>query len=145
MEPAKAMETGSQAGTEGRGPAAASRPGTEARPESPLEMALRVVDRPLGIVRSLPREGWQNVDPDVLHELSERITTLSARLASETQKLLALIYEFDRLEGWKAEGYGSCAEWLAHRTWIDKVTARERVRVAGTACLCKRSPWPSGP
>ena len=74
--------------------------------------------------------GWRAIDPDVLTTLSEEITTLSARIGAETHRLLTLVAEFDRLEGWKREGFGSCAEWLAYRTRLDKVTARERVRVA---------------
>jgi hypothetical protein len=77
-----------------------------------------------------PREAWQNVDPDVLTTLSEEITALSARLAAETHRLLSLIAEFDRLEGWRREGFASCADWLAYSTRIDKMTAREKLRVA---------------
>jgi len=67
---------------------------------------------------------------DVLDALAERITTLSARLNADSYRLLALIAEFDRLEGWKREGFASCASWLAYRTRLDKMTAREKVRVA---------------
>jgi hypothetical protein len=73
---------------------------------------------------------WRTVDPDVLTTLSEEITALSARVAKETHRLLMLIAEFDRLEGWRREGFASCVDWLAHSTRIDKMTAREKVRVA---------------
>jgi len=66
----------------------------------------------------------------VLTTLSEEITSLSEQVAAETHRLLRLIAEFDRLEGWKREAFASCAEWLAYSTHIDKMTAREKVRVA---------------
>jgi hypothetical protein len=78
----------------------------------------------------VPQEVWRTVDPDVLTTLSEEITRLSARVAAETYRLLSLIAEFDRLEGWRREGFASCVEWLAYSTRIDKMTAREKVRVA---------------
>src|SRR6186713_933345 len=70
------------------------------------------------------------IDPDVLDTLAHEITTLSAHLHAETHRLLRLIAEFDRLLGWKREGFASCADWLAHRTGLDRMTAREKVRVA---------------
>lgn len=85
---------------------------------------------PSSVVRSLPREKWQRCDPDVLGALGEKIATLSARISADSYQLLALIAEFDRLEGWKREGFASCASWLAHRTQLDKMTAREKVRIA---------------
>ena len=77
-----------------------------------------------------PSERWQQVDPDVLTTLSDEITSLSARIAVETHRLLWLIAEFDRLEGWSREGFASCVDWLAYSTRVDKMTAREKVRVA---------------
>ena len=70
------------------------------------------------------------MDPDLLTTLADEIVSASARVAAETRRLLSLIAEFDRLEGWRREGFSSCAEWLAFRTRLDKGTARERVRVA---------------
>ena len=81
----------------------------------------------------IPRVGGQSaetVDPDVLTGLADEITSLSERLHTETQRLLALIAEFDRLGGWKREGFASCSDWLAYRTGLDRMTAREKVRVA---------------
>ena len=45
-------------------------------------------------------------------------------------RLLTLIAEFDRLQGWEPEGHRSCAHWLAYRTGIDLGAAREKVRTA---------------
>jgi hypothetical protein len=67
---------------------------------------------------------------EALTELGEAIMTLSEELHAQTHKLLLLIAEFDRLEGWKLHGFSSCADWLAFATKLDKVTAREKVRVA---------------
>jgi len=77
-----------------------------------------------------PADRWERSDPDVLTALGETIAKLSAQLNADSYRLLALIAEFDRLEGWKREGFASCASWLAYRTQLDKMTAREKVRVA---------------
>src|SRR4051812_38525903 len=69
-------------------------------------------------------------EADALEELGDRIATLAAHIHAATQRLLALIAEFDVRRGWEAGGYASCAHWLAARTRMDLVTAREKVRVA---------------
>jgi hypothetical protein len=88
------------------------------------------LDAPRLVVRPRAAETWERTDPDVLTALGDKIATLSARLNADSYRLLALIAEFDRLEGWKREGFASCATWLAYRTRLDKMTAREKVRVA---------------
>jgi hypothetical protein len=69
-------------------------------------------------------------DPDVLTALADSIISRSARVSAETHALLVEIAQFDHLEGWKREGFASCADWLAYRTGLDRMTAREKVRVA---------------
>ncbi len=64
-----------------------------------------------------------------LDRLGDQIAELSAHLEVATARLLALIREFDAREGW-ANGFRSCAEWLAWRVSLDLGAARERVRVA---------------
>jgi hypothetical protein len=64
-----------------------------------------------------------------LDRLGDQIAALSAHLEAATARLLALIREFDAREGW-ANGFRSCAEWLAWRVSLDLGAARERVRVA---------------
>jgi len=64
-----------------------------------------------------------------LDRLGDQIAELSAHLEAATARLLALIREFDAREGW-ANGFRSCAEWLAWRVSLDLGAARERVRVA---------------
>jgi hypothetical protein len=98
------------------------------------------LEMPGSVIRRLPAETWERTDPDVLTALGDKIATLSARLSADSYRLLALVAEFDRLEGWKREGFSSCAAWLAYRTRIDKVTAREKVRMAkALAALPKTS------
>jgi len=63
------------------------------------------------------------------------IAVLSAHIHAATQRLLALIAEFDRLRGWERDGQRSCAHWLALRTGIDLGAAREKVRAA--RCLVR--------
>ena len=61
--------------------------------------------------------------------IGDEIARLSAHLNAATYQLLVLIREFDTREGW-ANGFLSCAHWLAWRTGISPRPAREKVRVA---------------
>ena len=78
---------------------------------------------------------WQNtLGPDALpreqlEQLGEAIAELSAHIDAATYRLLCMIAEFDRQEGW-SEGFKSCAHWLSWRVGWVLNTARERVRVA---------------
>ena len=67
---------------------------------------------------------------DVLSDLGDEIATLAAHIHAATYRLLTLIADFDRLQGWEPEGHRSCAHWLAFRTGIDLGAAREKVRAA---------------
>jgi hypothetical protein len=69
-------------------------------------------------------------DADRLLELADEIVILSAHIQAATQRLLALLAEFDRKGGWLVDGHRTCAHWLAHHTGIDLGAAREKVRVA---------------
>ena len=64
-----------------------------------------------------------------LERLGDEIAELSAHLEAATPRLLALIREFDARGGW-ANGFRSCAEWLAWRVGLAPGAAREHVRVA---------------
>lgn len=64
-----------------------------------------------------------------MDRLGDQIAELSAHLEAATARLLALVREFDARGGW-ANGFRSCAEWLAWRVSLDLGAARERVRVA---------------
>jgi hypothetical protein len=69
-------------------------------------------------------------DLDALEDLADEIAVLSAHIHAATHRLLELIAEFDRRQGWKSGEYRSCAHWLSFRTGIDVGSAREKVRVA---------------
>ena len=64
-----------------------------------------------------------------LDRLGDQIAELSAHLEAATARLLSLIREFDTRGGW-ANGFRSCAEWLAWRVGLAPGAAREHVRVA---------------
>src|SRR5690606_6431856 len=67
--------------------------------------------------------------PD-LEALGDEIATLAAHIHAATYRLLELLAEFDRREGWGGGGFRSCAHWLSWRTGIALGPAREKVRVA---------------
>jgi hypothetical protein len=50
-------------------------------------------------------------DALALEALEKRITTLAARIHAATHRLLVLIAEFDRRQGWKLGGHKSCAHF----------------------------------
>ena len=62
--------------------------------------------------------------------LGDRICELAAHLNAANCRLLELIAEFDRHEGWGADGCNSCAHWLNWKCGIGLNAAREKVRVA---------------
>jgi hypothetical protein len=64
-----------------------------------------------------------------LAQLGDEIAELSVHLEAATARLLDLIREFDKRNGWNT-GFRSCAYWLAWRVGLDLGAARERVRVA---------------
>ncbi|MCH7563472.1 MAG: DUF222 domain-containing protein [Gemmatimonadetes bacterium] len=66
---------------------------------------------------------------DEVERLGDEIARLAAHIHAATYRLLALIREFDRREGWAA-GFRSCAHWLSWRTGIAPGASREKVRVA---------------
>ena len=63
-------------------------------------------------------------------ELADGICTWAGRLAAGTARLLDLVAEFDRREGWAGPGMLSCSHWLSWRISLAPGTAREWVRVA---------------
>jgi hypothetical protein len=62
-------------------------------------------------------------------QLGDEIAELFAHLEAAGAHLLDLIREFDARGGW-ADGFRSCAHWLAWRVGLNLGAARERVRVA---------------
>ncbi len=70
------------------------------------------------------------LDAHAADALSDRIASLAAHIHAAEHRLLVLIEEFDRGEGFGQFGFRRCAEWLSWRTGISPGPARERVRVA---------------
>ncbi|MFW6093643.1 MAG: DUF222 domain-containing protein [Pseudomonadota bacterium] len=68
-------------------------------------------------------------DPHTIKSLTTRIIDLCGDIHRAEYRLLTLIRELDKLEGWSAE-MPSCAHWLNVKCGLDLVTAREKVRVA---------------
>jgi len=67
--------------------------------------------------------------PVNLEQLGDEIAELAAHIHAATYRLLVLISEFDKREGWDAS-FKTCAHWLSWRTGIAMGSAREKVRVA---------------
>jgi hypothetical protein len=62
--------------------------------------------------------------------LAAEIGRLSSYLYAAEHRLLTLLREFDAGRGWEGLGFPSCACWLNFACGMDRVTARERMRVA---------------
>ncbi|MFO7550419.1 MAG: DUF222 domain-containing protein [Haliea sp.] len=64
-------------------------------------------------------------------QLGQAITLLSAQMNAANHRLLRMIAEFDRCDGWREQGtMRSCAHWLVAHCGITLGAAREKVRVA---------------
>lgn len=73
---------------------------------------------------------FSRADEEALVGLGEEICELAAHVAAATCRLLALIADFDRRNGWLALGCRSTAHWLNWRCGYDLRSGREKVRVA---------------
>jgi hypothetical protein len=65
-----------------------------------------------------------------LDSLEQQITELTAHIHAATYRLLCLLAEFDRREGWAQWGILSCAHWLNWKCGLGLGAAREKLRVA---------------
>ena len=65
-----------------------------------------------------------------IHELATEICTLAGHINAANYRLLQLIAEFDRRQGWSDSSTQSCAHWLNWKCGIAMGAAREKVRVA---------------
>ena len=88
-----------------------------------------VCNEPSTIVVRQPEQGERTTPREQLEQLGEAIAELSAHIDAATYRLLRMISEFDRRDGW-SEGFRSCAHWLSWRVGWGLTTVRERVRVA---------------
>ncbi|WP_163506986.1 HNH endonuclease signature motif containing protein [Fodinicola acaciae] len=64
--------------------------------------------------------------------LATAITRRMSRMTADEALFLTMILEFDRRNGWAAQGVLSCAHWLAWKCGLSLPTAKERLRVART-------------
>ncbi len=91
---------------------------------------LAIRERAAGPVPAIPPANTAD-DPDgELFELGERCAEAYMEAAVMECEAMTLLARFDQREGWKPQGFGSAAEWLAWRTGVTLGTARERVRTA---------------
>ena len=70
------------------------------------------------------------LESDARIERMDRVTVLFAEITASTREFLTAVAQSDRHEDWAAEGFGSCAEWLAWQIGITRGTANEKVRAA---------------
>ncbi|HVF19933.1 MAG TPA: HNH endonuclease signature motif containing protein [Mycobacteriales bacterium] len=63
-------------------------------------------------------------------QVAEEIATWAGRVAAGEARLLALLVEFDRREGWARQGCVSLAQWMSLHLGLAPNPARERARVA---------------
>ena|GEM_PF-433418 len=79
---------------------------------------------------SAPRpELAADVETVELAALEREIVAWAGRLAAATCGWLALVAVFDRRDGWRGQGFASCAHWLAWRCGLAVRTAREHLAV----------------
>jgi Domain of unknown function (DUF222)/HNH endonuclease len=75
-------------------------------------------------------------DDDSIEAIEDEIAKLSALIGAATYRLICLISELDRRDGWAdplaSNGFRSCAHWLSWRVGLSLGTARQYVRVAKT-------------
>jgi Domain of unknown function (DUF222) len=73
-------------------------------------------------------------DNDSIDSIEDEIAKLSALIGAATYRLICLIGELDRRDGWAdplaGNGFRSCAHWLSWRIGLSLGTARQYVRVA---------------
>src|SRR5438132_6489662 len=62
--------------------------------------------------------------------LADALVDRARAMASAECEWLGLLAEFDRREGWRADGQLSGAAWLVWRCGLTATTAREKLRVA---------------
>ena len=68
--------------------------------------------------------------PSPAEKLGSEISELAAYITVATYQLLLMIAEFDRKRYWEAQGFPTCAHWLAFNCGFGMNSARERLRVA---------------
>jgi hypothetical protein len=84
----------------------------------------------LPVAAGEPTHEQAALDSDARHERMDRVAVLYGEITAATREFLRALAESDRHRDWEAEGFGSCAEWLAWRIGITRDTAGEKVRAA---------------
>ncbi|MEN8176511.1 MAG: DUF222 domain-containing protein [Pseudomonadota bacterium] len=73
-------------------------------------------------------------EDDSIDSIADEIAELSALIGAATHRLICLIGELDRRDGWvdpvSSTGFRSCAHWLSWRVGLSLGTARQYVRIA---------------
>ena len=70
------------------------------------------------------------MESDQRHERMDRVAVLYGEITAATREFLRVLAESDRHGDWVEEGFASCADWLAWRIGVTRVTASEKVRAA---------------
>jgi hypothetical protein len=77
-------------------------------------------------VLELQRTGLAGI---VTERLEAEICELSGHIAAATARLVLMIAEYDRRQGWAEWGCRSAAHWLSWKCGVGVHTAREKLRV----------------
>ena len=77
----------------------------------------------------LERDRWLRVEEVVTERLEAEICELSGHLAAATARLVLMIAEYDRRQGWAGWGCRSAAHWLSWKCGLGMHAAREKLRV----------------
>ena len=70
------------------------------------------------------------VESDARLERMDRVAVLYGEITAATREFLRAVAESDRHRDWAEAGFASCADWLAWRIGVTRMTASEKVRAA---------------
>jgi len=62
--------------------------------------------------------------------MGRKLVAMAGELAAMECEWLTLLWEFSLRRGWEDDGEVSCTDWLVARCGLNRVTAREKLRVA---------------
>ena len=88
----------------------------------------------MGITHDLFESPAEPFGQTAIADIEDEIALLSATISAATYRLICLIGELDRRDGWADpldnNGFRSCAHWLSWRVGHSLGTARQYVRIA---------------
>ena len=70
------------------------------------------------------------MESDARLERMDRVAILYGEITAATREFLRAVAESDRHRDWAEAGFASCADWLAWRIGVNRVTASEKIRAA---------------